>query len=415
MKLLDQGPMDPDIAEELAAIDATLAGEPVDPRHAELAELALLLRSERPQISEGFASKLDARAEQRFAEGPSVKRFPARLAAKRVSRTWVWAPAASAVALASAVAIVFVMGFPGGSMSGASSSTTGAALGASTQSSASATTASASSTTPQAASVPGAAARSATPSAAASGLAQQTVVPGGLPSPSSSRKIVQNAQLDLTTAPNQIDTVAQELYKVLGPVGGIVQSSQVTQTGGLDGTATFQLSIPSSALSVTMARLSQLPNSRVASRTDATQDVTNQYNGLTTKLADARALRTALLKQLAAAYTTQQVDSLKAQIRDADAQIASYQGQLAGLGHQVNYSSVSVTINAAAVPVTPGSSSGFTIGKAVHTAGKVLTVAAGVALIGLAGLLPVALVIALIWWITAALKRRRREHVLDIA
>ncbi|HEY6399114.1 MAG TPA: DUF4349 domain-containing protein, partial [Solirubrobacteraceae bacterium] len=278
--------------------------------------------------------------------------------------------------------------------------------------SASATTAAATSRTPHALAAP---VPRATPSSAADALGAHTVVPGGLTPPSSSRKIVQNSQLVLTTAPTQIDTVAQELYKVLGPVGGIVQSSQVTQTGGLDGTATFQLSIPSSALPVTMARLSQLPNSRVASRTDSTQDVTNQYNGLTTKLADARALRTALLKQLAAAFTTQQIDSLKAQIRDADAQIASYQGQQAGLGHQVNYSSVSVTINAAAVPVSPGSSSGFTIGKALHTAGKVLTVAAGVALIGLAGLLPVTLVVALIWWITAALKRRRREHVLDIA
>jgi ubiquinone biosynthesis protein UbiJ len=228
--------------------------------------------------------------------------------------------------------------------------------------------------------------------------------------------VVQSSQLALTTAPNQIDQVAQELYRVLGPVGGIVQSSQVTQTGGLDGTATFQLSIPSSNLAITMSRLSQLPNARVASRTDSTQDVTNQFNGVTTKLADARALRTALLKQLALAVTTQQIDSLKAQIHDADAEIASYQGQLAGLSHQVNYSQVSVTISASAVPVPPhAGSGGFTIGKALHTAAKVLTVAAGAALIGLAGLLPFALVVALIWWIVATMRRRRREHALDIA
>lgn len=409
MRLLDQGPMDPDIAEELAAIDATLAGEPVDPRHAELAELALMLRAERPPIHDGYARKLDARAEQRFAEGPSTKRFPARLATKRFPRTWVWAPAASAVALASAVAIVFVTGSLGtGSSQVGPERLPAGALSRSGPSVGSSFGAAATASTPSPAAPTSSGAQNA--GAAASSTA---AAPGGL-APSSSRKVVQSSQLVLTTAPNQIDTVAQELYKVLGPVGGVVQSSQVTQTGGLDGIATFQLSVPSSQLSVTMTRLSELPNSRVASRTDSTQDVTNQYNGLTTRLSDARALRTALLKQLALAFTTQQIDSLKAQIHDADAEIARYLGQLAGLGHQINYSQVSVTINASAVPVSHGTS-GFTIGKALHTAERVLTVAAGIALIGLAGVLPVALAVALIWWILAALKRRRREHALDLA
>ena len=43
MPLLDQDPIDPEIAATLDAIDATLAGEPVDGRYAEIAEIALLL------------------------------------------------------------------------------------------------------------------------------------------------------------------------------------------------------------------------------------------------------------------------------------------------------------------------------------------------------------------------------------
>jgi uncharacterized protein DUF4349 len=413
MRLLDQGPMDPDIAEELAAIDATLAGEPVDPHHAELAELALLLRAERPQISDSFARKLDARGEQRFGAASASK----QTASKRLfSRTWVWAPAATAGALAASIAIVFAIGSSGGGMSGFSS-TSAAAPAPSTHPSSAATTAAAPGTPKENGLATPSRAAPARSSAANAVASTPAAAPGGLTpsSPSSSRKAVQSSQLALTTAPNQIDLVAQELYRVLSPVGGIVQSSQVTQTGGLDGSASFQLSIPSSALATAMGMLSQLPHSRVASRTDSTQDVTNQYNGLTTRLADARSLRTAVLKQLALAYTTQQIDSLKARIHDADAEIAAYLGQLAGLGHQINYSQVSVSISAAAVPVSPGSSGGFTIGKAFHTAGRVLTVAAGVALIGLAGLVPVALVLALIWWIATALKRRRREHVLDLA
>ena len=57
----------------------------------------------------------------------------------------------------------------------------------------------------------------------------------------------------------------------------------------------------------------------------------------------------------------------------------------------------------------------FTLGKAAHDAGRVLTVGAGVALIALAVLVPVGLVAALAWWIGVVVRRRRREHALDLA
>jgi hypothetical protein len=45
----------------------------------------------------------------------------------------------------------------------------------------------------------------------------------------------------------------------------------------------------------------------------------------------------------------------------------------------------------------------------------VLTVAAGVALITIAALTPVALVVTLAWWVGSAVRRRRREQALDAA
>ena len=67
MRRLDEYPIDPEVAAALDAIDATLAGEAVDPRHAELAELALLLAAERPEMDAGFTDSLDERVERRFA------------------------------------------------------------------------------------------------------------------------------------------------------------------------------------------------------------------------------------------------------------------------------------------------------------------------------------------------------------
>ena len=55
MRRLDDYPIDPEMAAQLDAIDATLAGDPVDPEHAELAELALLLAAARPEIDPEFS------------------------------------------------------------------------------------------------------------------------------------------------------------------------------------------------------------------------------------------------------------------------------------------------------------------------------------------------------------------------
>jgi predicted phage tail protein len=160
--------------------------------------------------------------------------------------------------------------------------------------------------------------------------------------------------------------------------------------------------------------LSRLRNAHVASRTDTTQDVNNQFVAATRRLADDTALRTSLLKQLANAATRQQIDSLNAQIHDTEAAIAGDQAAIRTLNRQIDFSQISLTINAGVVPVAHSSST-FTIGKGAQDAGRVLTVAAGVALIVLAALVPVTLLAALSWWIGAAVRRRRREQALDLA
>ena len=54
---------------ELAAVEAALAGRYVAPEHAELAELALLLRDDRPEPSAAWATRLDRRVEAGFQPG----------------------------------------------------------------------------------------------------------------------------------------------------------------------------------------------------------------------------------------------------------------------------------------------------------------------------------------------------------
>ena len=407
MRLLDHDePIDPEIAASLDAIDAVLAGEPVDARYADLAEIALLLSSERPEIPTSFAQSMDQRVARRFAPAPA-----------KVSRRRRWPSAGfweATGALTAAVALLAAIVVVAGRGHGASSASTSSAAATAASTAPSRPPAGRSASTPRSSASSGAASQPALVPPAG-----QSSSPSGSPPlqpPTSGRKVVQGAQLSLAAPPNRIEDVAQQVYDVIGELNGIVENSTVTQTGGPDGYAEFQLSVPNASLGQAMSRLSSLNYAVVLSRTDQSQDITDAYGAAQRRLADARALRTSLLQQLASATTTEQVDSLKAQIHDAEASISSDQATLARMDQQVNFSQLSLEITARSTPapVSHGGG-GFGIGRAAHDAGRVLTVAAGVALIALAALTPIALVVALGWWIGSAVKRRRREQALDAA
>jgi hypothetical protein len=468
MRLSEEMPIDPELLAELEAIDATLRGEAVDPVHADLAELALLLADQRPELPAAAARSLDEAAARRFEPaGTAADPDDGGASASQRPRNLRWAlRPAFGIGLAglAAVAIAAVVVLNGNSIVGSSTPSSSANLalapaGAragspSSSSSSSSAGASGSGSTGSAAGGTGlvsggnssvvrhaaATAPAGKPgdygpavsshkasSAAGSGgsvpAAQALVPPAAnqtvVPTPQSNgRKVIQSAQLQLLAPGNRIDDVSQEVFTVVGAESGVVKSSTITAASGDNGYAIFQLSIPSQNLALTMTRLSTLQYAHVASRTDATQDVNSQYLNDVRRLADARALRTALLKQLAAATTQAQIDSITAQIQGAEASISSDQATLAGLNHAVNFSDLQVQINAGTVPpVVPvtGSSSGFTIGRAWHDAVRVLTVVAGVSLIALAVLLPLGLIAALAAWIAYWMRRRRREAALDAA
>jgi len=403
-------PLDPFEVAELEAIEAALSGREVDPEHAELAELSVLLATDQQFPSEEFIRELDARVARRFRKADGRPRL----------RSWLWRPAFTAGLTAGlAAAVVVLVLHPLGGSPSRPQRITPFGLGPAIPPKSSHLPAAAPAPLP-----PQALHQTSTTAASSVGGAgiattgsNATATPAPVPN---GRRQIQSAQLTLGTGASRIDTVAQEVFNVVSRENGIVKSSEVTQGSQAGGDyANFNLSIPTSSLQETLDQLSQLQYAHVVSRTDNTQDVNNQYLSDQQKLADARALRTSLLKQLAAALTTTQVDSLEAQIHDAEASISSDEATLRSLQHQISFSSLSVQVNQAAIVLPAKRSStgghGLTLGRAAHDAGKVLTVAAGVILIGLAALVPVGLLVALLAWIGYWLRRRRREQALDAA
>ncbi len=362
MRRAEQPPT-PEQAAALAAIDATLAGEPVDPEHAEIAELALLLAAERPSPAAEFAQKLDRRVAARFAP-PTPSRAPKQSKRRRWKPAWAIAPTVG-LALAGLVALLVLTPGPSGSSSGTSASSSSPAIRG-----------------PHAGVKLGPARHG-----SLSQRSQSLFAGPNVPAPAApglqvrgGRKLIQSSQLTLGARPRRIETVAQEVLNAIGSQNGFVNSATVNTSGGSGGYARFQLTVPSANLPGTMTSLSKLQYASVLARTDQVENVTGQ---------------------LQSAKRHHQ----KARVR--------------ALEHGVAYSKISVNIQPDAPPTATHHhrhhDSGFTIGRAAHDALGVLVVIAGIALIALAVLVPLALVAYVAWQLREAIRRRQRERALDLA
>jgi Domain of unknown function (DUF4349) len=406
--------LSPEEERELDALDRALAGDPVDADLRELEDLVNDIRATAPQMSPGFAASL----EHRVAEGfPATDEHPA----PRSPRRWILFPAAGALC-AALVALVVVLGSGGhddagtvarenapiatsGDSSGSASSDTGVEPAPAPRASAPAGSGAASKAAPG-----GASSTAVAPAPPPAQLSRdRAVAPASGP-----RKVQRSADLVLRVSNGKVESTADGVIRTVDRFGGIVASSQIASEGR-HGEASFDLRIPTERLDDALAALSKLGH--VAQRNQSLTDITGSFTSAQDRLSDARAERRGLLKALGRASTKQQVDSLRARLRNVRSQIARLNGDLAALRRRADLSTVSVTVRGsdAATAADPDSGGSWSPGDAARDAVRVLEVIAGVLLIALAIAAPLA-ILALIGAVgVRSTRRRRRESALDPA
>jgi hypothetical protein len=400
--------LSPDVERELEALDDALAGRRVAPDLTELGELALLLREDRPQPTDGFGRSLDNRVERGFPG-----RDPRTRASGRRWLTWQgWmAPALGVAATAVLVAVIAVSGPHGGESGGG-----GGAASTADESSGAGGAAAAGGARSSAEDAAGGG--SGGDEAASAAPAPQSVAPA--PSPGTpgvdgreQREVERSASLTLATRPRYIDAVSARIQEVTREQGGFVVTSSVSSsTGG--GGGTFELRIPTRNLDDAIAALSRL--AAVRERAQRAQDITAQSVSARSRLKDAKTERQSLLKQLADATTVPETESIRARLRLVSAEIERARAEVRRVNNRAAFSTVAVTLVAdrsAAAPGAEEENGSWTPGDAAHDALRVLEVIAGVALIAAAIAVPLALVGLLAATGLRFTRRRRREHALD--
>jgi hypothetical protein len=228
------------------------------------------------------------------------------------------------------------------------------------------------------------------------------------------RNIERSSYIVLGTKPGEVSGAAAKVYEAVHAAGGYVLNSSVQSgTTGATG-ASFELSIPSTKINSALAAISAI--AEVRERHDATNDITAPTVSAAEELADSNAAIEGLLKQLGEVETEAEQESVEARLREERRRHAAIRASLGNLHQRASMSEVTVRIvtkdGAGVTPPTKGNDDSWGVGDALHSAGHILTIAAGVVLIGLAILAPFAL-IALVFWIGNRFRvRRLRERTL---
>ena len=206
------------------------------------------------------------------------------------------------------------------------------------------------------------------------------------------------ASISLASNPAQIQLVADGVSRLAVSVGGYVRTSHV-EVAGKASEATSPFSVPSAKLTSILAAIGRLAPVRAESQ--SLQDITGSYTTAKRRLADLVSERAALLRALARTSTQGEIESLRRRLTLLGGSIARAQSAFAGLSRRASNSSIEVTVLADG----PLAGDGLTLHRGLHDAGRVLTVALVVLLVGLAGILPALLILALA---SVAVRRGRR-------
>lgn len=224
------------------------------------------------------------------------------------------------------------------------------------------------------------------------------------------RDIERSARVTLAVDPTEVRSAASEVFSTVHAYDGIVLRSSVNSHREGNAVASFDLLIPSARLDDALAAFSDI--APVSSRSDASVDVTAPTVGLEERARDSQAKIKSLLAELAGADSDVERESVEAELRSERNRLARVRSRLNSLQRRTNFSRVSLRIESDADAASGGGGS-WGVGDALDDAGRILGIAAGVTLIALAVLAPIALILLLLWAGQRAWVRRSRERVLD--
>lgn len=225
------------------------------------------------------------------------------------------------------------------------------------------------------------------------------------------RDIERSAQIVLGADPTDVRADAAKVFDAVHAADGIVLRSSIRDGAAGEAGAYFDLLIPSGKIGDTLAAFSSIDE--VRSRHESTQDITAPTIGVGERLQDSQAKIEGLLTQLATTTTDTERAAVEAELRSERARAAALRSRLADLSRRANLSRVSLRIETGKSSGSDNTDGTWGVSDGFHDAGRILAIAAGVTMVGLAVIVPLALLFLLAWLAHRAWIRSRREQALS--
>lgn len=228
----------------------------------------------------------------------------------------------------------------------------------------------------------------------------------------SHRDVERGAEIVIGAKPGDVGEASSKVFETVHAVNGVVLNSSTRDGTGTHAEARFELLIPAARVGDAMAAFSRI--GEVVDRHESTTDITAPTVGAGERLQDSEARINGLLAQLSEATTEPEREVVEAELDAERRHAARLKSKLSNLQRRASLSQVSVRIVSGKGALTsPAPSDGdWGVGQALGDAGHLLSVAAGVTIVGLAVLAPLLLLALLAWLAGRTWTRRARERAL---
>lgn len=177
--------------------------------------------------------------------------------------------------------------------------------------------------------------------------------PAGQPDavPISQPQVIRTGSVNLTVPDKGLTEVYNTVGNDTAAAGGYVESSSTSGTTGAVPSAMLVLRVPSASFERVVNEIAGL--GKVDSESTKGQDVTGTVINIDARIANLTAEEAALRQLINRAGTIPQILTVENQLFGVEQQIEELSGQQTSLANQVTYGTLTVSLSAPAVPITP--------------------------------------------------------------
>jgi hypothetical protein len=175
-----------------------------------------------------------------------------------------------------------------------------------------------------------------------SGIAPQS---SGFGVPEIDAKIVRTGSIELRVRHGRFERVWGDAQAVAGGFGGYVIAASRSGAGGDDGrVGTITMRVPSGRFDRAVDRLREIPGAKVTQLDDASQDVTQEFVDVRSRLRHDRLVEGRLIAVMARTTTVSEVLAVQARLDQVQEQIEIERGRLTYLEKLTSMSTIDLTI-----------------------------------------------------------------------